>query len=219
MGIARLLRDPEAFARVERFLEDSLGGDLGPGRSVFAHASDAARIGRAIFEVAEELGVPAARLAAQVLRDDPGALFVFRRPETEAWLSNTKQTVANDATIVASDGIYRPGLMHPRGYGTFPRFLRLATRERATLDLPTAIHMMTGRTAARYGVANRGLLRVEAPADVVVFDPETVAEGSTFQEPRRMPVGICEVIVNGAPVMAPEGAMSVRPGRLLAAGR
>jgi N-acyl-D-amino-acid deacylase len=219
MGIARLLRDPEALARVERFLEGSLGDDLGPGRSVFAHASDPARIGRDLHGAARELRVPPARLAAQVLRDDPGALFVFRRPANEAWLSNTKATLANAAAIVASDGIYRPGLMHPRGYGTFPRFLRLATREWAALDLPTAIHMMTGRTAARYGLMDRGVLRVGAAADVVVFDSETVADASTFEEPRRLPVGIRSVLVNGA-AMVDVGPRTVeRPGAVLDAAR
>ena len=100
--------------------------------------------------------------------------------------------------------------MHPRGYGTFPRFLRLATREWATLDLPTAIHMMTGRTAARYGLRDRGVLTVGVASDVVVFDPNTVAERSTFGEPRRIPVGIFHVLVNGLAVLG-----RGRIGRLL----
>ena len=195
VAISRRLRDADVFERVERALEGSLAHDLDPGVSVFAHAADTAWIGRDIYGLAKELGIPPARLAARVLRDDPEALFVFRRPESAAWVSNAKQTIANDATIVASDGIYRPGLMHPRGYGTFPRFLRLATREWATLDLPTAIHMMTGRTADRYGLTDRGVLQVGAAADVVVFDSTTVAEGSTFDEPRLAQVAICSLVL------------------------
>jgi N-acyl-D-amino-acid deacylase len=77
--------------------------------------------------------------------------------------------------------------------------------------------MMTGRTAARYRVPNRGLLRPGAAADVVVFDPATIAEGSTFDEPRRWPIGIQHVFVNGVAVVRDGGATGVRPGRVLAA--
>jgi N-acyl-D-amino-acid deacylase len=105
--------------------------------------------------------------------------------------------------------------MHPRGYGTFPRFLRLATREWATLDLATAVHMMTGRTAARYGLNERGVLREGAAADVVVFDSKSVAERSTFEAPRRPPVGIHSVFVNGAPVVEMGRSTDDRPGAVL----
>ena len=216
VAIGRMLQDHAAFARVERALEGSLGADLGAGRSVFAHASDPEHIGRDLHGLAAEASIPPARLATQVLRDDPEALFVFRRPGDDAWVRNAKATIANEAAIVASDGIYRPGLMHPRGYGTFPRALRLATREWGTLDLQTAIHMMTGRTAARYRVPNRGVLEAGAAADIVVFDPDTVAERSTFGEPRRFPAGIRHVYVNGVAVVEDELATGVRPGRVLA---
>jgi N-acyl-D-amino-acid deacylase len=219
VAIGRRLQNDETFARVERALEGSLGNDLGAGVSVFAHASEPERIGRDLHELAAEASIPTARLAAQVLRDDPEALFVFRRPEDAEWVANAKATIANEAAIVASDGIYRPGLMHPRGYGTFSRALRLATREWGTLDLPTAIHMMTGRTAARYRVPNRGVLRPGAAADVFVFDPETVAEQSTFDAPRRFPSGISHVFVNGVAVVDDKRATGVRPGRVLAAAR
>ena len=109
--------------------------------------------------------------------------------------------------------------MHPRGYGTFPRALRLATREWGTLDLATAIHMMTGRTAARYRVPNRGLLRPGAAADIVAFDPDSVAERCTFDAPRRFPIGIRQVFVNGLGVVDDGRPIGVRPGRLLAAAR
>lgn len=197
---------------------DPLGDDLRPGGSVFAHASEPDRIGRDLHSIASELGVSTARLATQVLRHDPEALFVFRRGRNAAWLRNAKQTVGNPATIVASDGIYRPGLMHPRGYGTFPRFLRLAVRKWGVLDLPTAIHMMTGRTAARYRLPNRGVLAVGGAAEVVAFDLETVAERCTFAAPRRFAVGIRHVVVNGTSVVD-EGLATYRPGRTLPGAR
>ena len=201
-AVSRLVRDREAFARVEGSMDAYLGDDLRKEvKAVFAHSSDPDRIGRDLHALAAAAGIPVARLATEVLRDDPDALFVFRRPQDAAWIRNAQATISNPATIVASDGIYRSGRMHPRGYGTFPRFLRLATRDWGTLDLPTAIHTMTGRTAARYRVPNRGLLRVGAAADVVVFDAATVAEASTFEEPRWMPDGVRQVLINGAAVV------------------
>jgi len=215
MAIALRLQDPVAFARVERALEQSLGNDLRAGVSVFAYASDPGRIGRDLHSLAAEAGIPTARLATQVLRDDPEALFVFRRPQNAAWLANARATLANEATIVASDGIYRPGLMHPRGYGTFPRAIRLAVREWGILDLPAAIHRMTGRTAARYRVPDRGILRPGAVADIVVFDPQEVSDAATFDEPNRLAKGIEHVFVNGVPVVSNGRATSARPGRVL----
>jgi N-acyl-D-amino-acid deacylase len=217
VAIARRLADPAAFARVEVALAHSLGADLRPGGSVFAHAAKPERIGRDLHSLAMEAGIPTARLAAQVLRDDPEALFVFQRPNNAAWTRNAKATIANPAAMIASDGIYRPGRMHPRGYGTFPRALRLANRAWGTLDLPAAVHLMTGRTAARYRVPNRGVLLPGAIADIVVFDPAKVAERSTFAAPRRLPAGIRHVFVNGVPVVVDGRATRSRPGRVLAA--
>jgi N-acyl-D-aspartate/D-glutamate deacylase len=197
VGIARRLRDPEAFARVEEALAVSLAGDLAPGVSVFAHAREASWIGRDLHGLAQELRISPARLATQVLRDDPEALFVFRRPGDDAWVANAKTTLAHPATIIASDGIYRPGLMHPRGYGTFPRALRLATGERGVLGLPAAIHAMTARVATRYGLPRNAVLRGGSTADVVVVDERVVSERSTWEDPRHEPAGIREIVLNG----------------------
>jgi N-acyl-D-amino-acid deacylase len=212
MGIAQRLQDPEVFARVERWLEGSLGGDLRPGISTFAHAREGAWIGRDISRTRRSSAWRRRGSWRRCCATTPARCWCFRRPETDAWVENTKATIANEATIVASDGIYRPGLMHPRGYGTFPRFLRLATREWATLELPAAVHKVTGRTAGRYGLGDRGVLRVGAAADVVVFDPATVAEGSTFANLRRVPVGIRRVFVRGVRVAGCPGG-TANPAR------
>jgi N-acyl-D-amino-acid deacylase len=78
---------------------------------------------------------------------------------------------------------------------------------------------MTGRTAARYRVPNRGILQPGAAADLVVFDPTTVAEGATFESPRRLPIGIRHVFVNGVAVVDDGRATGARPGRVLVAAR
>ncbi len=124
-------------------------------------------------------------------------------------------------TMIASDGrLSRPGELHPhpRAYGTFPRVLGRYVREQRLLPLETAVHKMTGMPAARLGLRDRGVLRVGAMADVVVFDPATVADQATFEAPHQYPVGIETVVVNG--VVAVDGGKptGVRVGRVLRRG-
>ena len=121
-------------------------------------------------------------------------------------------------TMIASDGrLSRPGELHPhpRAYGTFPRVLGRYVREQRLLPLEVAVHKMTGMPAARLGLRDRGVLREGAMADVVVFDPATVADLATFEAPHQYPVGIETVVVNG--VVAVDGGRptGVRVGRVL----
>src|SRR3989449_6251572 len=109
--------------------------------------------------------------------------------------------VGSDGYAVAPYGVTGQGKPHPRCYGTFPRVLGQYVRELRLLTLPQAIHKMTGGPAAAIGLVARGLLRAGYRADVTVFDPETVAERATFDEPHQYPVGIVTAIVNGVPVV------------------
>ena len=124
--------------------------------------------------------------------------------------------------MIASDGrLTRPGEghPHPRWYGTFPRVLGRYVRERGVLTLPQAVHKMTGQPAARLGLRDRGRIAPGSHADIVVFDPATVADQATFEAPHRYPVGIPWVLVNGT-VAVEEGRFTgVRAGRILKRGR
>lgn len=115
--------------------------------------------------------------------------------------------------MVASDGGI--GSHHPRGAGTFPRVLGLYVRERGWLTLPEAIRKMTSLPAQRLGWKDRGVLREGAFADLVLFNPDTVIDRSTFAEPTLTPVGIEKVFVNGVAVWSDGKATGERPGRVL----
>jgi N-acyl-D-amino-acid deacylase len=115
--------------------------------------------------------------------------------------------------MVASDGGI--GSAHPRGAGTFPRVLGLYVRERGWLTLPEAIRKMTAMPAQRLGWKDRGILREGAFADLVLFDPDTVIDRSTFAAPTLTPVGIDKVFVNGVAVWSDGKATGERPGRVL----
>jgi N-acyl-D-amino-acid deacylase len=124
-------------------------------------------------------------------------------------------------TMIASDGrLSRPGELHPhpRAYGTFPRVLGRYVREQRLLTLETAVHKMTGMPAARLGLRDRGVLRAGAMADVVVFDPATVADQATFEAPHQYPVGIETVVVNGVIAVDAGKPTGARPGRVLRRG-
>lgn len=100
-----------------------------------------------------------------------------------------------------SDGILQGLKPHPRAYGTFPQYLGRYVRELGVLSLEECVAHLTSRPAARLGLRDRGVIREGNVADLVLFDPATVAAGSTYESPRTLPTGIPHVLVNGEFVM------------------
>ena len=115
--------------------------------------------------------------------------------------------------MVASDGGIANN--HPRGAGTFPRVLGRYVREQQWLTLPEAIRKMTAMPAARLGLKDRGLLREGMKADLVLFDPATVIDHATFEQPRALATGIAKVWVNGGLVWTDAASGTERTGRVL----
>ena len=113
-------------------------------------------------------------------------------------LAHPHGMVCSDGGAFAIDGPSRRGHPHPRGLGTFPRVLGRYVRERKALTLEQAINKMTALPASRVHLRDRGTLAPRMAADVVVFDPATVIDTATYEEPFQYPTGIDAVIVNGA---------------------
>lgn len=132
--------------------------------------------------------------------------------------------LAHERAMLASDGIFFPDApVHPRQYGSAPRLLGPLVRDRKLLTLEQAVYKLTGFPAQRFGLKDRGALRAGAFADVVVFDPQRVADRATYREPHQTPAGIEHVLVNGTPVIC-DGALveefsSSPPGRALSCQR
>lgn len=121
-------------------------------------------------------------------------------------------------TAIASDGrLVRPGEghPHPRWYGTFPRVLARYVREQQVLTLEEAVRKMTTLPADRLGLSRRGRIAEGAAADLALFDPATIADRATFEEPHQYPVGIPFVIVNGVVTIDDGAFLDVRAGRVL----
>ena len=115
--------------------------------------------------------------------------------------------------MVASDGGI--GTRHPRGAGTFPRVLGRYVRDERWLTLPEAIRKMTSAPAERLKLAQRGRIVAGAFADLVLFNPKTVVDRSTFSEPSILPAGIEKVFVGGELVWDGGKPVSARPGQVL----
>ncbi len=134
--------------------------------------------------------------------------------DVERFLREDWIAIASDAGLRNEGGVDRP---HPRGSGNNPRVLGHYVRVRGVLDLPTAVAKMTTVPAKAFGIVDRGELRVGAFADLVVFDPTTVADRATWQEPVLPPVGIRAVFVNGQLAVDRDQVTGVRAGHVLRA--
>ncbi len=124
-------------------------------------------------------------------------------------------SIGTDSAAMRTEGALAQGSPHPRTYGTFPRILGKYVREEKVLTLPNAVYRMTGLAAAQMGIRDRGLVRDGQQADLVIFDPDTIADTATYERPHRYPTGIDYVVVNGVVALDPSGLTGARPGRPL----
>ncbi len=130
----------------------------------------------------------------------------------QPWVS-----VGIDAGARAADSTVT-GKPHPRAYGSFPRILCRYVRERKVIPLEDAVRKFTALPAARVGLDDRGVIKEGMYADVTIFNPDTVCDRATFEDPVRTPVGIEHVLVNGVPVVRNGQVTGARPGRALRRG-
>lgn len=137
-----------------------------------------------------------------------------------------RYTLTHPLHMMLTDGIYFGRYTHPRGWGAFARLLALYVREKRWLSIEDAIRRMTGFPAMRYGLVDRGFLRKDMAADLVIFDPQTIQDQATFDQPRQPPLGIEYVFVNGVAVIDQDAnyaaslttsplATQSRPGRII----
>ncbi len=172
--------------------------------------------GQTLGALAETWSLAAEATAQRVVDAEGDACFVVIFTMEEA---DVRTVMAHPTTMIGSDGVPSGGKPHPRLYGCFPRVLGRYVREARVLDLPAAIHRMTGMPAAKFQLADRGVIRVGAFADLVLFDPARIADQATYDEPRRFPAGVAAVYVNGVAVALDGAHTHARPGRALRRGR
>ena len=130
-------------------------------------------------------------------------------------VSNPIVTFGSDSEAQAEDGPLSKSKAHPRAFGTFPRVLGYYVREEHTMRLEEAVRKMTSLAASRTGLQDRGILRPGMFADVTVFDPKTIKDTATFNDPLHYSIGVKYVFVNGRPVIWDGAITEERPGRAL----
>jgi N-acyl-D-amino-acid deacylase len=127
-----------------------------------------------------------------------GAIFfMMQESDMQAALKSPLVSICTDSGSRATDGPLAGSKSHPRGWGTYPRILGRYVRDQKLMPLELAIHKMTGLPAGNVGLKQRGLIREGYFADITIFDPRTVMDRATFEDPNQYPVGINYVIVNG----------------------
>jgi N-acyl-D-amino-acid deacylase len=128
---------------------------------------------------------------------------------------DVQRILAFEKTMIGSDGLPHDAAPHPRLWGTFPRVLGHYSRSLGLFPLETAVHKMTGLTAATFGLARRGVLKAGYAADITLFDEQAVAETASFENPIQAAKGIDTVIVNGEIVWHDGRPTGARPGQVL----
>jgi dihydroorotase/N-acyl-D-amino-acid deacylase len=219
-GTAKLLarmKDPETRARIRKALEtpatdwDNEWQEIpGPEAVVICTVHNPALqplVGKTLADIAKQRGKdPIDTLLDILIEDEAYTALALAQP----WTS-----VDNDSQGTATDGLLGKEHPHPRAYGTFPRILRKYVREEKKLRLEEAIRKFSALPAQRMRLADRGVLKAGLWADLVVFDPETIRDLATFENPNQLSQGMDTVLVNGVAVIDGGKMTGALPGKVL----
>lgn len=227
-GMEKLLARLSDRATRERIIAECLmprdrwgtqSGSVTWDEIMIATCPDTAREGMTLADLARDTGLPGAQAMMDLLVQNDGAVSMVLFSQAE---ENVRKALRHPFVMIGSDSIGlsrgpgpHPGRPHPRMYGTFPRVLGHYARDNGLLPLAEAVAKMTGRSAEKLGLPDRGVLRAGNYADLAVFDADTIEDAATFQAPHRYPRGIAFVIVNGATVLEGESFHPEPTGRVL----
>jgi N-acyl-D-amino-acid deacylase len=175
--------------------------------------------GKTMSEIGRELGKDPRDVVMDLViadRAQSGVIIsIMTEDDVRLALADPLVSVGTDAGAKAEDGPLSESKSHPRAWGSFPRILGHYVRDEHLLTLEEAVRKMTSRPAIRVGFTDRGLLRPGFAADIVVFDPATIRDVATFEDPTHYAVGMKWVLVNGRAVVADGKFTAERPGRVL----
>ena len=216
------LAAPDQRARIKAVIVENLKFDRGAGdpKNVVIDncAFDKSLAGKNLAELTRARGVePTFENAADTaieLQQKGSCSAVYHAISED----DVVRILRSPYTMIASDGeipVFGQASPHPRSYGTFARVLGVYVREKHILTLEEGVRRMSGFPAQRLKIWDRGLLRPGMKADVVIFDPQTIADRATYEKPHQYSVGVRDVLVNGKAVMLAGKVTDARPGRIL----
>ncbi|HNY40063.1 MAG TPA: amidohydrolase family protein, partial [Bryobacteraceae bacterium] len=221
-ALAERLASPDSRAKIKAEIVDRILNDRGAGdpRNVVLASCgfDPSLSGKSLADLARARNQsPTPENAAEIaieIQLKGGCLAIYHAISED----DVERIMRYPNTMIASDGgIMAKGnsVPHPRNYGTFARVLGVYARERGVLTLEDAVRKMTSLPANRMGLGDRGLIREGMIADLVLFDPATIADTATFLEPHQYAAGVSHVWVNGIAVLADGNMTGKLPGRVL----
>jgi N-acyl-D-amino-acid deacylase len=221
-AVLQRLKDPETRARIlvdsARLIRDERGGG-DPKNVQFSSCSwDPSLAGQTLADLTRTRGAePTIEHAAETVLwivEQGGCQGIFHAIDE----ADLVRILKYPGTMIGSDGevpIFGKASPHPRSYGTFVRVLGVYVREKHVLTLEDAVRKMSSFPADRVGLLDRGVLRPGMKADIAIFDPETVRDNATFENPHQYATGVSYVIVNGQVVFENGAMTAARPGRVL----
>ena len=221
------LRDPATRARLHREMQNPTGGEVfysaaggGAGILITGTFQDSLRYlqGKTVAEIAAARHQDQIETVFDIVLAEKGhrtdAVYaIMDEPDVQAAMKQWWVAVNTDFGGVAPDGPLGTQSAHPRAYGTFPRILGHYSRDLKLFPLEFAVRKMTSLAAQRVGLADRGLVKPGMYADITVFNPATVIDRATFEQPHQTSAGIEYVLVNGKAVLRKGQLTSERPGR------
>jgi dihydroorotase/N-acyl-D-amino-acid deacylase len=216
------LRAADQRARIERGLAGrehisgwpNLSLRIGWQRTVVGYAPAAEEWeGRSIADIADSARRPPHNILFDLLLRTNGAAIGIWHLMCE---EDVRAVMQHPAQMVGSDGLHTPGKPHPRLRGTFPRVLGRYSRELGLLTLEGAVHKMTGKPAATFGLPRRGTIEPGWHADICVFDAQRIEDRATYKDPTVPPEGIVHVVCNGTATMLNGERTESRPGAWVA---
>lgn len=218
-----VMADQYPYTRGSTVLEQVVVGGALDGPSAFGHITPAEVLvaaapghpdweGRTVAEIGRAEGVDGRRMADRIVEAEGRRCMVVIDTMSE---DDVRTVMAHEAVMVGTDGLPVGQKPHPRLHHTYPRILGRYVREEGLLDLPDAIRRMTSTPARRFGFTDRGEIRAGAFADLVLFDPQRIADTGTWSDPTRVPDGIVGVWVNGRRVVDGGAVTGQRPGRVV----
>jgi len=223
------LKDPATRARIRKDMEthstdwdnewEEVPGPESILVSVVSNPNLLSLQGKSIDQIAKQRNKHPIDAICDLLIEDKGytyvAVFGMDEPDVALALQQSWVSVCNDSQGTSPDGQLGKEHPHPRAYGTFPRILRKYVREEKKLRLEEAIRKFTALPAQKMRLGDRGVLKVGMWADIVVFDPDSIADRATFEEPNQLSVGMKYVLVNGVPVIDEGKMTNALPGKVL----
>ena len=175
--------------------------------------------GKTLAEVARMRGKDPVETIMDLVLEDRSRIgtiyFLMSEDNIKKQIRQPWVSFGSDAASIAPEGVYLRSSAHPRAYGNFARLLGKYVREEKVISLTEAVRRLTSLPATNLGLDHRGLLKEGMFADVVVFDPQTIADRATFENPHQLAVGVKHVFVNGVQVLKDGEHTGAKPGKAL----